>query len=147
MKKKQAVSKPPKAPAVIEIRTEIKKAATPSKKRAKQSPSPQKLVVAESPLKAMPLPTKCHCSRSKCLKLYCECFARGDHCGAECACNNCCNSKQHQEEIDMAKLEITKRDPQAFSKKLEKNSNDQMQHRKGCTCKRSGCRKGYCECF
>ena len=29
---------------------------------------------------------KCNCSRTKCLKLYCECFARGEVCGKECNC-------------------------------------------------------------
>lgn len=42
-------------------------------------------------LKLMPGPTKCNCSKTKCLKLYCECFAKGSHCGEECACSNCCN--------------------------------------------------------
>ena len=74
-----------------------------------------------SPVKPMTLPTKCKCSKSKCLKLYCECFARGDHCGPECECTDCHNLANHQEDIEAAKMEITKRDPQAFKKKLELN--------------------------
>lgn len=27
---------------------------------------------------------KCNCRKSKCLKLYCECFASGEFCGKEC---------------------------------------------------------------
>lgn len=133
---------------VLKVQPEVKKAEPPERKRKrKHSDTPQKKeLFIESASKPMPLPTKCHCSKSKCLKLYCECFARGDHCGPECECNNCCNLGDHQDLIEAAKIDITKRDPQAFAKKLEKK-NDQMQHRKGCTCKRSGCRKGYCECF
>ena len=29
---------------------------------------------------------KCSCSKSKCLKLYCEFFSKGLHCGTECGC-------------------------------------------------------------
>lgn len=94
----------------------------------------------------MPTPMKCSCSKSKCLKLYCECFAKGAHCSEECACANCCNLAGQEDLIEAAKADILKRDPMAFKQKLEKTS-DKLQHRKGCTCKRSGCSKGYCECF
>ena len=33
----------------------------------------------------------CHCVKSRCLKLYCDCFANGDCCRPECKCNNCLN--------------------------------------------------------
>lgn len=40
----------------------------------------------------------CNCKKSKCLKLYCECFANNKFCGANCACNGCHNSLDHDEE-------------------------------------------------
>jgi hypothetical protein len=57
---------------------------------------------------------KCSCSKSKCLKLYCECFAKGVHCGPECGCTCCNNLEQFTEVIEQSKFDILKRDPFAF---------------------------------
>ena len=66
----------------------------------------------------MPLPDKCNCNKSKCLKLYCECFARGEFCKPECSCTQCFNKLGEEATIETAKADITKRDPDAFVKKL-----------------------------
>jgi len=38
----------------------------------------------------------CNCTKSQCLKLYCECFANGEFCN-NCNCNNCANNLEHEE--------------------------------------------------
>ena len=61
----------------------------------------------------------CKCRKSRCLKLYCECYAAGRACEASCRCQDCQN----------------------FT-----NAAPRKKH-KPCTCKRNGCHSGYCECF
>ncbi|XP_063801102.1 tesmin isoform X4 [Pseudophryne corroboree] len=39
----------------------------------------------------------CSCTKSQCLKLYCDCFANGEFC-SNCNCNNCYNNIYHQHE-------------------------------------------------
>lgn len=39
----------------------------------------------------------CNCTKSQCLKLYCDCFANGEFCHL-CNCNNCANNLQHEED-------------------------------------------------
>ena len=35
----------------------------------------------------------CNCSKSNCLKMYCECFKAGKRCGDQCKCTNCLNTR------------------------------------------------------
>ncbi len=35
--------------------------------------------------------SKCNCKKTKCLKLYCDCFASNGMCGPECNCSGCHN--------------------------------------------------------
>ena len=35
----------------------------------------------------------CNCKKTKCLKLYCECFASGGYCQPGCSCFECCNNE------------------------------------------------------
>lgn len=41
-------------------------------------------------------PLCCKCSRSGCIKAYCECFARGRYCSDFCKCINCKNRENVQ---------------------------------------------------
>lgn len=37
----------------------------------------------------------CNCKKTKCLKLYCECYNAGKICGGDCKCLNCSNTEEH----------------------------------------------------
>ncbi|XP_072128520.1 spexin prohormone 2 isoform X2 [Mobula birostris] len=39
----------------------------------------------------------CNCTKSQCLKLYCDCFANGEFC-SNCNCTNCFNNFEHEAE-------------------------------------------------
>ena len=66
---------------------------------------------------------RCTCSKTKCLKKYCECLANNQYC-YNCSCVDCHNLPSFQQE------------------KLKDNSEKIT-----CTCTRSNCNKKYCECF
>lgn len=43
-------------------------------------------------------PRQCTCRKTRCLKLYCECFANGAFCSS-CNCKDCRNSEEHLEQV------------------------------------------------
>ncbi|XP_016383721.1 protein lin-54 homolog [Sinocyclocheilus rhinocerous] len=90
----------------------------------------------------------CNCTKSQCLKLYCECFTNGDVCN-NCKCLNCYNNTEHNLERFQAIKACLDRNPGAFRPKIgsRKQGNVKGCHTKGCNCKRSGCLQNYCECY
>lgn len=83
----------------------------------------------------------CKCTKIDCLKLYCECFSKGRVCGETCSCVCCHNTPSNEEEILRAKSIVNYRQPGYF-----RGIASYVPARK-CTCKKSMCRKKYCECF
>ncbi len=61
----------------------------------------------------------CNCAKSHCLKLYCECFARGQPCDG-CNCSNCMNNTQFEDERRKAIKLTLDRNPLAFYPKIGK---------------------------
>lgn len=55
----------------------------------------------------------CNCTRSQCLKLYCDCFANGEFC-SNCNCKECFNNLDNEEERQKSIKLCLERNPNAF---------------------------------
>ena len=76
----------------------------------------------------------CSCTKTKCIKKYCECFANNKYC-VDCLCQNCLNK-------------LTEINP--IQNSNSNNSIIEFENEKDkviCTCTKSNCCKKYCECF
>ena len=93
----------------------------------------------------------CKCRKSKCLKLYCECFRSGLYCDeAKCVCLDCSNIKGNSLRIEVFKtLSGAEQllDQGLECNKLYLDSQGIKRWKGGCKCKKSGCLKKYCDCY
>lgn len=90
----------------------------------------------------------CHCKKSQCLRLYCECFAKGLVCGVDCACDGCHNTEDSRELRELVVKETLEKNPFAFKSKYKTMKEEEtLLHSRGCNCSKTGCVKKYCECF
>lgn len=135
--------------AMVNVETEI---TSYESSRTPEAPSENVLVDTNMvPTELGLRPRKaCNCTKSQCLKLYCDCFANGEFCN-NCNCNNCHNNLENEELRQRAIRACLERNPYAFRPKIGKSKTGGpdiiRRHNKGCNCKRSGCLKNYCECY
>jgi len=89
----------------------------------------------------------CNCKKSRCLKLYCDCFRIIKYCDG-CNCNDCANTSGYDHVRVQAMNAILERNSGAFKPRVTENpSSSGKGHLNGCHCKKSACLKKYCECF
>ena len=86
----------------------------------------------------------CKCGRTRCLKLYCDCFQSGSTCKpGRCECRNCGNTPAESGPggaRSAALASVLSRRPDAFQYRPKLPEG-------GCKCKKNRCLKKYCACF
>ncbi|OVA15531.1 CRC domain [Macleaya cordata] len=130
------------------VREEFNESSSPRKRRRRLEPAGEEAC------------KRCNCKKSKCLKLYCECFAAGVYCVEPCSCLDCFNKPVHEDTVLATRKQIESRNPLAFAPKVIRSAEPAFEigeepnktpasarHKKGCNCKKSSCLKKYCECY
>lgn len=110
------------------LSAETKQSPTCATNSPRAPEPPKKLVViSQEP------DVRCSCSKVKCLRMYCKCFAAGVQCGPWCVCISCeNNSKRSPEDLSRLRHHLkTARDPRDDA----------------CQCKMSFCSNNHCPCF
>ncbi len=87
---------------------------------------------------------RCNCQRSKCLKLYCDCYSSGKYC-IGCSCENCHNIPAFEEERKAAWSRIEAKNQSGILRGLP--SVLVQEGTVGCNCTKSQCQQKYCYCF
>ena len=72
------------------------------------------------------------CKKTRCLMMYCSCFAGAAHCKRTCMCVDCANNSEHPRELFAAVQHAV----------VRSNVKDN-----GCQCVKSRCAKLYCMCL
>ena len=98
----------------------------------------------------------CTCSRIKCNKKYCACFAAGKFCQG-CNCKDCCNTPENNNYDNKSINIINNNNVNNININNENNSKEDYSQRRilpekkmqiiECNCTKSKCLKKYCECF
>jgi hypothetical protein len=98
------------------------------------TPSPGRWKAAQGPILDIQLKQYvenpeviCNCVKSRCLKLYCDCFQQGVLCNTFCKCEQCLNIESQSfegGELFRAKGLYMLRKPDAFGKKKKKTGEE-----------------------
>lgn len=97
-----------------------RKMFAPNTKRKEtfQTPSSAKSVKQSmADTKTVKKKASCNCKKSRCLKLYCDCFALGETC-QDCNCVGCANTVDNEDERNQAIVATLDRNPLAFKPKV-----------------------------